>query len=223
MFGNSFELINFNDTDWSDNINAIAWVSPSTLWIGADDKIIQLTRNANLSTYDFSTISASEFADYSTVCKNSQKFTFDSLDQSYLLQVYVNGRIVEGGYNIGGNVLFFDSPLLDGDKVEVSVRKDIAKWVSLEQNLAEKIVYGDVYRNMKKFVVDGTDIYGITDGDKNQIVSYDSSVVHTLPYDSIVMTAPHQVALLSSLNKLMARLSNYTLKMLQTICLGLKK
>ena len=187
MLGNGFEKITFSDPAWSENATAIAWRSPNTLWVGAGGKIMQLNRESITGEYTFVSFDAADYANFDSTCKNSQRFNFDSLDTSFLLQVLVNGRIVRDGYRISSNTLVFDSPLLDSDSVQIAVRKDIEKWTTLQQNKAELAAYGEIFRDLKKFSVDGNSIYGITDGDKGQVVIFDSSIQHFQPYDSIVL------------------------------------
>jgi hypothetical protein len=189
MVGANYDSVTFVNGDWTDNISSAAAYNPNTLWATGGGFLFIIRRDPISGDYSYTSIDAAEFADYAQeeACASYRKYGFAQSISNGLTEVYVNGRLVTNGYALNGNALLFDTSLLPSDKVSVILRTDLQQYVSLEQNKAQQLAYGTVFRELGKFIVNNGRIYGTVNGDQNQIVKYDLSEDSTLPYDRIVL------------------------------------
>lgn len=195
MASSAFYRIAIEDDAWSDRLSAIAWKNPNIIFAASGSHLYQLLVDDEQDTYTLVDFTASDYAAYSqgSACEDRTRFIFRYQVQNSdaLVQLFVNGRLVERGHTFiidpsGDNKLKLDNPLKNTDVMQIVVREDISNFGTLEQNQAELMAYGPITRVFNKFLVDGTRAYGAVDGDKQQLTLYNLSNQYTLPYDNIV-------------------------------------
>jgi hypothetical protein len=189
-----FQRVGVDNPLWTNNVIAVAWQEPNVLWAASgvnvfeilvDDEIGSVSSLA-FTPYDYALLSPSD-------CDEPRIYRFQGFNSGRLMEVYVNGKKLHYGYIFSEEegAVVFDAPLKQTDVVEIYIRNDIAPFADLAQNKAERLAYGKVVRSVKKFLTDGAVVYAAVTGDKEQLLSLDTTDNFNRPYDKIgVDTTP---------------------------------
>lgn len=201
MVGFSVEKnIQSDDSIWNNNVKSVLWKEPNIILAGTMDRLNQITVNETTDSYSTliyqpSAISSTETNDLQTyyILLDS---TLNSIDDSDIIEVYINGNPVPHGYELGWDkttdednpprIIRFLTPLNNDDIVEVVVRGDLRLIGSFFQSEAEKATIGDNLIRIKDFAAEEisnteTKLYVVTEGDENEVKVNDSDSL--LPYD----------------------------------------
>lgn len=106
---------------------------------------------------------------------------------SYLVEVYLNGNLINIGYEFSAKeeVIYFLTSILPSDSVDIKIRSDFRIDNDFSQNGAEIEAFGTESRNNRMLSYNAGQLYGIITGDSDYIVVKDSRI--ELPYDEVVL------------------------------------
>jgi hypothetical protein len=192
---NRFErLTSSSDTHWNNNVKAISFKAPNILWLSTLSDIcqIQLDDQQNNPSLVFGianyAINAVAYDDLRTFY--AVGISPASIDRTCLVEVYVNGLKLLGGYVISNDLLTvqFDSPLLVSDIVQLTYRNDITLYASFRQNPAEIANVGWQDKRIEQLMVAGNIVYARTSIEgATKLLSFDDSTINALPFAKIVL------------------------------------
>ena len=176
---------------WNNNVKCVLWQEPNLLWAGTLSRVNQIFVDDIDKSYE--TLIYEPNVSYDIEKDDLQIFYINDEDgvvvEEDILQIYINGRIVEKGYSIGFDnsvnqfIIRFETFLHHSDIVEVVVRKDLELITSFEQDLLEKQVVGNRLQRIENIFVSKENIYLVTDGNINEVQVNDNNT--NLPFDRV--------------------------------------
>ena len=194
--------IKSDESIWNNNVKSIMWKEPNVILAGTLTRINQILVDDVDDTYSTlfyapSIVLSSDNNDLQNYYININED--NPIEETDILQVYINGNIVQYGYDWGydkttnnAKVLRFRIPLKHNDIVEVLVRKDLEEVSTFAQTEAEKLNMGGRLIQIKDFAshlyvsADGiteSNLYVVTKGDEYEVKLNDST--SRLPFDKV--------------------------------------
>ena len=194
MVGFNFEnaITSEDDSIWNNNVKSIVWRYPNILYSGTLSTINQTVVDDIDGTYstvfyqpgNISNLISNDLNTYYLVSEDIEIEDIE-IENSDIIEVYINGNQVHYGYDVGldKKTIRFRNTLNNNDIVEVVIRGDLEEITSFKQTENETSVVGSNLLKIKDLTTDGTNIYMISEGDKNEVKINDSDSI--LPFDRI--------------------------------------